>query len=433
MHLVKSLNLEIRMSKFEDLLKKIIDKQFRDKYKCLGYFSLQKFLNLISYEDFLKIFVNLEDIEKETVKKELFEKYTFIFSENIDIKKRAEIIIEILTKCEFSEDIINIETNLILCFIYLYYAQITLNRIIRYKFFAIEPGSLIEHILKNFFDNNISFDLEYKIAYNSGKIELHKVQNINDIVELKLNGNVYRGQADVDYDIIPGLFRLHRNATLNEKNIVNEVVKEYPELFIDKKNIDKLCIMQHYHIPTRLLDVTYNPLIALYFACENKEKEQVIGEVIEFDINKFKEVYSDSKISSIIAALAYVEGDYNTDDTIKLMTNKEFWNDIQDAVLQESRNITLKDKKYITDHLFYLLKSKRQTERIKRQDGAFILCGLCDRDIISRELNNRRVQNNGKKFKLIVIKNKKEILKELKVYNIHKHSLFPEIENFVFE
>ncbi len=37
-------------------------------------------------------------------------------------------------------------------------------------------------------------------------------------------------------------------------------------------SIEYLSILQHFDYPTRLLDVTYDPLIALFFACYSKNE-----------------------------------------------------------------------------------------------------------------------------------------------------------------
>ena len=98
----------------------------------------------------------------------------------------------------------------------------------------------------------------------------------------------YRGQSNEEWEIRCSLFR--ENLLLNEEKLNNEILNRKPNDFLNCNNsLEKLILMQHYGIPTRLIDVTTNPLVALYFACQgNPDKDGVVfifEENVEYDIN----------------------------------------------------------------------------------------------------------------------------------------------------
>ncbi|MCQ5167651.1 FRG domain-containing protein, partial [Roseburia hominis] len=79
----------------------------------------------------------------------------------------------------------------------------------------------------------------------------------------------FRGQDNIEYgNTSPSLFRNNKRYEY-EANMINDFIAKYPDLFKDcQNNVDRLALMQHHQLPTRLLDLTTNALIALYFAVE---------------------------------------------------------------------------------------------------------------------------------------------------------------------
>ena len=78
----------------------------------------------------------------------------------------------------------------------------------------------------------------------------------------------YRGHADKNWELLPSIFRTP-NGVEKEHLLFRDMVAHEPQSFSEcKSTLDYLVQMQHYGLPTRLLDMTTNPLVALYFACQ---------------------------------------------------------------------------------------------------------------------------------------------------------------------
>jgi len=112
--------------------------------------------------------------------------------------------------------------------------------------------------------------------------EIQTLQDYTQLVQDRVAtaGNIlwYRGSGKYDYKLEPSLFR-HPNSDIIEllkleKQLMTRFSQRgYP--FINKSFSDaweKLFFMQHYGLPTRLLDWSESPYVALYFALDSAKR-----------------------------------------------------------------------------------------------------------------------------------------------------------------
>jgi type I restriction enzyme M protein len=101
---------------------------------------------------------------------------------------------------------------------------------------------------------------------------------------------IFRGVSDAEHNLVTSLGRVVVKDEEARLNYENELLLEfkrraYPHLKDQPKNhIDWLALAQHYGLPTRLLDWSTNPLVAMYFATENDaEKDFAVFKRIQND------------------------------------------------------------------------------------------------------------------------------------------------------
>ena len=117
----------------------------------------------------------------------------------------------------------------------------------------------------------------------------------------------YRGQRDSSWENIPGLFRPDlKKLEECEKRAIRDLISVHPHEFGgDQSMFDRLVRMQHFGLPTRLMDVSRNPLVALYFATDpGPEGSRGDGMVTAFAVPEGREKYFDSDSVSCLANLA---------------------------------------------------------------------------------------------------------------------------------
>jgi hypothetical protein len=253
------------------------------------------------------------------------------------------------------------------------------------------------------------------------------VRAINIIRPSKDAVMVFRGHSDWEHTLAPAIYR-EPDFIKNEPEMIREALARAPDDFASDENVfERLVRLQHYGLPTRMLDVTYNALAALYFGCRRKEKTQ--GEVIVFLVPRDEFKFFDSDTVALLAAQANLPVDFNIDE---LSDDNGAFNRDEEVLrlVHEVKNdkpgfepkINKGDLRRIV-----CVQPKLSNRRIAVQDGAFLLFGINGKkDLCPTIPNDWIARGPGKKR--IVFRKKHSLKTELAKFGIAEHILFPELD-----
>ena len=219
----------------------------------------------------------------------------------------------------------------------------------------------------------------------------------------------YRGQSCASWELKPGVLR--EPPYLDENSLLKKAtLRLWNEISSLNTFLEKMIFFQHYGLSTRLLDVTFNPLVALYMACCEEYKKSCDGVVYCGHYTECQNV----KIAELTAK--YV-----------------FENEVQRMIVgfQGFANKEKVDINCFAQPIFIL--PPINNPRIEAQNGAFVMAPLISEIIDDNSALPYRNNLGDSDFfdtRRAVIKgnNKDNILHELSILGIDSGTIYKSFE-----
>ena len=309
----------------------------------------------------------------------------------------------------------------------------------------------------------------------------HEINSVSDLSKIlqtlgepeKGHTRFFRGHADKDWQMLPSIYRA-QHLIENEDKIIKDALTYCPDDFLPSDTLfEKLVKLQHYGCYTRLLDLTANALVALYFAALSYSNKD--GELIILDIPDTEIKYGDSDTVATLSAISLRSFLFNiykaieNADADRILKEYEY----AERMKKEYRHLEfntiipfLRKYKIIEGKKAFLLsfnnntdiisllhdiqtdkpsfrpvidykdlqrvlcvRAKLNNQRISRQQGCFLLFGIRDSKTEPAAIPDewQRFASNSQKI-LVKAENKAAIMQELKSFGISKRTLFPKLE-----
>lgn len=270
----------------------------------------------------------------------------------------------------------------------------------------------------------------------------NKDELISKLTSLASDGGfVFRGYSTQD-QMLPNIIR--KNAVDIEMELLYGFEK-YANQYINANNpVDFLSYAQHFGLSTRLLDFTYNPFVALYFALfKSKPTNAVNLEDREYYYIRYCNVKENFCLEEIpiinegefFRSLSMAESCKKLFQTLDIMygsiPDKPFLNrdTIVKTICRSARNtepVALAEEEILnklSDKRILLIDPNQSNQRIVMQQGLFMLCYSLD------EANHRSIIQENTHLIKIHKSIRENLQRYLNTIGINAFRLMPDLSN----
>lgn len=234
--------------------------------------------------------------------------------------------------------------------------------------------------------------------------------------------NYYRGQSS-NWETIPSVFRGEMNDDgtryhLDFEKIYKDIQKKFPERVEYRplpvkynqvelqKRANQLAILQHYGVKTSLLDITYNPYIAMLFMVSGKSiSNNMQLELYSIDEEK-SSMFSEVEVSDFNKRITAQKGAFLNYDVLNYEDQIKGLEAIKRIV------ITIKyDKELSEKEMDEILQAEGYTEKEMLDERKYLEGTIVEDKVLSSVIT--------------------ELKRKLREFGYEQHDLFPDFEDYI--
>ena len=237
----------------------------------------------------------------------------------------------------------------------------------------------------------------------------------------------FRGESQWGWDLRPAVFRAESLQASEGRMLVRLMSRRPEDLRGASSALAQWVLAQHHGLPTRFLDITSNPLVALFHACETEKDTDARLHVLAVPQSLVKPFNSDAvSVVANVAKLSNAEqGRLFPEPAVDYLR-------VMSRLFQLIRTEKPNFEERIDPKDFYrvfVVEPQQSSERIRAQSGAFLVSAFhqrFERDEVLKWNNGIPIYAH---YQLRVSREKKEdILEELRSLDVTREKLFPGLD-----